>query len=405
MQEKRYFWLDALLTLLKWKKFLLIAVLGAGLVMAGISLLLPNWYQGKATILPPENQQQGINLGSLVPGVVAGMDLPMMASPSDILASIAESRVVAESVIVSQNLAEVYDTKGMEHTVRAFHANLEVVVTDNGIVEVRYEARDPKLAAAVTNSLVGELDRVNRNVSVTRARSSREFIEGRLIEARLSLRTAEDSLVRFQTEHRAIALDEQTKAQIEILAKLYSEKTLAQIEADLLKKSLDSSHPKVREQLNRAAELEAQIRKLELGDGDENDSGYLLTRPMVDLPDLGAELARLTRNVKIQETVFELLTSQYEQAKIEESKNTSTISVLDGASVPEIKSRPKRSLLVLVAMLLSLCISLLWIGFIEFLESIRKSDQVRFQKWQALIRGLRLNRISRRLGGIVDQTD
>ena len=317
MDRNRYFWLDALLILLRWKKFLLVNVFVAAVAVALISLLMPNWYEGETTILPPESQQQMFSLGSLVPGIVGGMDLPLMASPSDILAAIADSRIVAESVIVAHDLMSVYESEGLESAVRSFHDNLQIAVLDNGIIRLRYEARDPELAAAVTNRLVEELDRVNRNVSVTRARANREFIAERLIKVRLGLMAAEDSLVEFQSSNRAIALDEQTKAQIEILSQLYSEKLLTQIEVDLLKRSLDSSHPKVREQLNRVEELARQIRKLEIG-GAVSDSGYLLTRPLSALPDLGIELARLMRNVKIQETVFGLLTSQFEQAKIEE---------------------------------------------------------------------------------------
>lgn len=401
MTKNRFFWLDALLTLLKWKRFLIVNVLVVAVVVAGLSLLLPNWYQGEATILPPENQQQVLNFGGLVPGIIGGMDLPMMASPSDILAAIADSRVVAESVITALDLQQKYDTDMMEMAVRSFHGNLAISVLDNGIVRLQYEDRDPELAAQVTNRLVWELDRVNRNVSVTRARASREFIEERLVEARLALRDAEDSLVAFQTANRAISLDDQTKAQIDILAQLYSEKSLAQLEVDLLLRTLDSSHPKVRSQLNRVEELQKQIHRLEFGEDNAADSGYLLTRPLVDLPDLGIELARLTREVKIQETIFELLTSQYEQAKIEESKTTSTISVLDRASIPELKSRPKRSILVLLAMLISLTLSLVWIGLVEFLLTIQTSDPDRFKRWQRLLRGIWLHKISRRLDKIL----
>ncbi len=401
MDRNRYFWLDALLILLRWKKFLLVNVFVAAVAVALISLLMPNWYEGETTILPPESQQQMFSLGSLVPGIVGGMDLPLMASPSDILAAIADSRIVAESVIVAHDLMSVYESEGLESAVRSFHDNLQIAVLDNGIIRLRYEARDPELAAAVTNRLVEELDRVNRNVSVTRARANREFIAERLIKVRLGLMAAEDSLVEFQSSNRAIALDEQTKAQIEILSQLYSEKLLTQIEVDLLKRSLDSSHPKVREQLNRVEELARQIRKLEIG-GAVSDSGYLLTRPLSALPDLGIELARLMRNVKIQETVFGLLTSQFEQAKIEESKNTSTISVLDYASVPELKSRPKRSILVLLAIAISLALSLVWVGLIEFLALIKKAQPERFDRWRELLRGLWVDRISKQLKNLLD---
>ena len=52
------------------------------------------------------------------------------------------------------------------------------------------------------------------------------------------------------------------------------------------------------------------------------------------------------RDFKVQETLFELLTKQYEISKINEARNTSTIQVLDHATVPDKKSKPKRALIV-----------------------------------------------------------
>ncbi|MCK4857615.1 MAG: hypothetical protein KAT58_06590 [candidate division Zixibacteria bacterium] len=400
-KDHSHFWLDILLILLKWKKYILLNVFSAAVVVALLSLALPNWYRGEATILPPESQQQAINLGSALPSIFGGMELPMMASPSDVLAAIAQSRVVAESVIVKFKLMDVYGNKYMERAVETFHDHMKAEVLDNGMVHITYIAKEPVLAANVTNQLVDELDQVNRSVTVSRARNSREFIESLLQETLVALRFAEDSLVSFQEKNRAVMLDEQTKAQIEIVSQLQSEKTLANIELALLLKSMESTHPKVTQMADRITELHDQIRKIEFG-GDDMDSSFLLHRPLVDLPDLAVELARLMRNVKIQETVYELLTSQYEQAKIEESKTTSTISVLDRAAVPELKFKPKRSVLVLVAAFIALILSLLWVWLIEFLLDLKKTDAARFAKWRTILKSFWLHRLFKRLNLILD---
>jgi uncharacterized protein involved in exopolysaccharide biosynthesis len=52
--------------------------------------------------------------------------------------------------------------------------------------------------------------------------------------------------------------------------------------------------------------------------------------------------------VKVQETVYELLTQQYEMARIEEAKDTPVVSVIDTPGIPEKKSFPPRILFTLL---------------------------------------------------------
>lgn len=68
----------------------------------------------------------------------------------------------------------------------------------------------------------------------------------------------------------------------------------------------------------------------------------------------------LSRDAKIKEMLFELLTREYEIAKIEEAKNMPTIQVLDKAVVPEKKCKPKRARMMFIAGVAGLFISVLW---------------------------------------------
>lgn len=399
--ENQQFWLNLFLTLLRWRKFLFVTVFSVALIVAGISLLLPNWYRGEAAILPPENQTQGLSLSSFVPSIIGAMELPVMASPSDVIASMAQSRTVIDSVIMTMNLEEVYGTDNIDKAVKEFRGLLSVKVLDNGIIDISYLSKDPQLAADVTNELLHILDHVNRNVTVTKARNTRVFIQSRLEEVRAALQASEDSLAVFQTRHQAMALDEQTKAQIEIVAKLEGERALAEVERDLLANTLSPNHPQVRAAAERVRELTKQIEQIQYG-GDSTTVAYLLRRPLVDVPDLAIELARLMRRVKTNETIYELLMSQFEQAKIEESRTTSTISVLDYASVPKLKDRPKRSQLVLLAVLISGILSLLWIWLIEYLLQVKQKDPARFSRVKMLLDQIWLPRLSKRLRNILN---
>jgi len=107
--------------------------------------------------------------------------------------------------------------------------------------------------------------------------------------------------------------------------------------------------------------------------------------PFSQAPALSLELARLTRDLKIQETLFELLTQQYEQYKIEETKDTPTVQVLDKASPPEKKYRPKRANLILIAGIASLIIGIMFSFGLEYIERTKRRQPKDFKKLEEMI--------------------
>src|SRR5262245_14382269 len=80
------------------------------------------------------------------------------------------------------------------------------------------------------------------------------------------------------------------------------------------------------------------------------------------LPELQTELARLTRDYKVQEQLLLLLTAELEQARIRETMDTPTVQVLAAAWPPERHSRPRRLMLSALAGLLALAASVAWVA-------------------------------------------
>ncbi len=77
------------------------------------------------------------------------------------------------------------------------------------------------------------------------------------------------------------------------------------------------------------------------------------------LPLLGATYADLFRHAKIEETVYQVLTQQYEMAKVQEAKEVPTVKVLDHGEVPARKWGPHRAILAAVGGILGLLIGCL----------------------------------------------
>ena len=127
-------------------------------------------------------------------------------------------------------------------------------------------------------------------------------------------------------------------------------------------------------------ELRKQRYLLESGVGGQGMlPGERLHPAMITVPMLQFEYARLMRELKVQETLYTLLTSQLEQVKLAEARNTPTVQVLDPAVPAEKKSKPRILLNMVLAGVLSLFLSIFLSFFLEYLERMKGLESVRRQ--------------------------
>ncbi len=274
-----------------------------------------------------------------------------------------------------------------ELAIRELQGRTAIAVEPQGIITLSYEDTDPIRAAAIANSFVEELNRVNQENINSKARAMREFVEQRLTETIRDLAAAEEAYKNFQQIHYAVSLDEQVKAVIKAISDLRGQLVVAEIELGVMKKSLSPSNARYMEQQYKIDQIKDQLSKLETGDSSQTGSSFM-NMPVKDTPELALELARLTRDLKIQETIFELLKQQYEQAKIQELKDTPTIQVLDRAEIPRIKSKPKRITLSIMGGVASFGFTLIFILILEFVRREREKNSLAFQRMQGITRML-----------------
>jgi tyrosine-protein kinase Etk/Wzc len=379
-----------LAVLVKYRRFIFLNLVAVCLIVAAISFVLPSWYRATTTILPPGGDAVSLGLASSLLGSASGLatsrSLPFMTPPSDIVAAILRSRAVGESVVQKENLMEAFHSRSMENAVRELLSRTSVNVTGEGLISLSYEDRDPARAAQVANSFVQEADRINRQTSSSQAKSARMFIEARLSQTQKDLAQAEENLKAFQEENKTILLDDQMKAAIDKAADLKARMVSSEIELNVLSKTLSPSHPQIRSLRSEVNETKRQLEILESGNPTEDSEGKtVLDVPFAQVPSLSLRLARLMREVKIQETVFELLTQQYEQYKIQETKDTPTIQVLDRAVPPETRAKPRRALLVGLAGVLSLFASTVFVFGLEYVRRSKERDPESIQKLETLL--------------------
>lgn len=390
MIEKQNSLLIILRSMINHRKTIIINVFIVSALALMLSFLMPKWYRATVVILPPEKSESlsdlAISMGLQSLAMGGGFALPVMASQSDLIASIAESRTVALRVVDSLNLMEFFETENRDKAIKALKSNLNVHVTAEGLIEISFMSKNQDRVAEVANAVAAELDYINRFHKTQKARDLKMFVEEELAKNDSALTDAEQELQEFQRVHNAIALDDQTSASIRAAAELYSQMTMDQINVRVLEKSHAANHPDVIALKNRISEIENELSQIQNGLADPNDSSTaFLAIPFSELPELTLRFLKLMRELKKEEALHEVLATQHEQAKLMEAKDTPTISVLDQAVRPMYKFKPKKAFIVIVGFLLSLVFSVIYATLIDRWTEFKSSDPEKYRDISSLL--------------------
>ena len=303
-----------------------------------------------------------------------GLGLPSMpTTPTDVFVSILKSRVMADDVIAKFSLMDRYREKTMVETRKELEDHLRITVTKEKVIKVAVEDTDPQIAADMANFYVANLDQVNRTVTVSKAGQNRAFIERRLAETVESMARAEEALRDFQAKNKTVAVEAQAKVMIEAAAILQGQITAQEVQLQVMGSYLSPDNPDLARIRSNVEELKKQLTIMGSGkDGKGMVLGDRLHPAMTSVPDLALQFGRLFRQVKVQETLFTLLTSQHEQAKIAEARDTPTVQVLDPAVPADKRSRPRLLLNLAVAGMLSLVVGVFAAFFLDYRTRVRQ---------------------------------
>lgn len=351
---------DVLYVVLKRRRFLVWNTVLVTATILIISFLLTPVYTASTSILPPQEKGEGLlGLGSLLQQFdVSRLGLTGATSTAQVFVAILKSRTVADSVVVRFDLVQRYKAKNAARARRKLVQRTGVRLASTGVIQVSVKDPDPVAAAAMANAYVDLLDGLNRTLRTSEGRRMRIFVEERLAETRDSLRATEDKLLAFQKSHPGVALPPQVLTSTSAAAELLARRVMLGYQLELLEASLQ---PGAGPLLEKQAEVQA------------------LDRQLGTLPALSLEMGRRYRDFKVQEKVFELLTAQYESARLKEQKDIPTVDVLDRAVPPDRKSYPRRGLLTALAFVLSLVMGLLIAVVLEALERAKAAEDPRLR--------------------------
>lgn len=333
----------------------------AAAITAGIAFLIPPKFAAESIILTPQQTQSSMTAMAQLSGLESTAGLSSLAllsgfgfrSPSDLYVGILESRTVADALIQKFNLKAVYHDKDFYSARKQLRRNTTIKAGKDTLIHVRVEDRDPNRAAQLANAYIEELAEQNSRVALTEASARRLFYEKQLVTEKDALADAEIAMKNTQQSTGLVAPTGQAEGLIRALSQLHAEILTRQAQLEAMKTYATDDNPRLQTAKREVGALEAELKKLENGSHPPGSPEVAAG----ELPEAGLQYLRKLRDFKYHETLFEILSKQYEAARLDEAKSTPHVQVIDRAVPPERKSWPPRTILVLSASIFAACVA------------------------------------------------
>lgn len=363
-----------------WRRWPMIGGLCLVVLLATIvgTIVQPRVYESTAALLTPrEGPGSGLLGGIVSSGLIQQMpgtllpSTPSLAPNRDMLLSILKSRTVAKAVVDQFGLQDRYRSRYVEDAIIRLQARTETHVSREGVISVKVEDTDPQVAAQMANFYVEQLDRLISQLGTSEGARQRAFITKQLAQTKTDLEASEGELRRFQERNRAISLQDQTRGAIEIAARLKGEVMAAEVQLGVMRNFATEANPEMVLLRRRIDEMKRHLAQLQYGDGHMSGDRRDFAVPFPKVPEVGIELVRLTRDVKVGETLVTLLIQQLEQAKTAEAKDLPTVQVLDRAVPAERHSKPRLLLNVGLALVIGLLAGVFLAFFLDYVQNVR----------------------------------
>lgn len=370
--------LDLLILMVRRRRFIFSVASITSVVALIVAFLLPLSYTATVILMPPQQNSsfsstllsQLGGLGSLAGGSGLGGALK---SPTDLYVGLLKTEPVEDGMIQRFGLEKEYKTRRMSDARKALEAHVLVDGGQkDGMIRIEVQSKTPARAAELANGYVDEYRHLSQSLAIGEAAQRRLFLEQQLQKTKDNLATAEEDLAKSEQKTGMIQLDSQARALIESADQIRAQVAAKEVQIQAMKSYAGPGNVDLMAAQQELAGLQAQLAKLggagSIGDGD-------LLQSKGTLPQVGLEYVRKLREVKYNETIFDILARQYEAAKLDEAKEGALVQVVSPALPPDRKSGPPRMLITVAGVMLGLFGAIGWLSFQEALSAFRRNSK------------------------------
>lgn len=375
--ERKPHFTDYLYILLKWKKLIIINLIIVILLSTILAFSIPEKFKATATVMIPQDNSSLGGLSNILGNnslVSFGAKLFGVSNTSeDVLVGLLKSRTSLTTVIKKYNLMTYYEINddNMDKAIKAISSDVIFEPNENGFLEISVINEDPKLAARISNYFVHLVDSLNIRLNIEQAKNNKEFIQKRYLKNVEDLKTAEDSLFKIQKKYRVFAVPQQLEVSVKAAAEIEADYLKQKFNLEMIKNQYGDNSPQYNLLKGQVDALSQKVDELKNSKTLSSESNVLF--PFSNIPQITLQYYRAYREVELQSKIMEFILPMFEQAKVEEQKSVPTILIVDSAVPPELKYSPKKSLIIIGAVVFIL---FLMIPFVYRAEKVYVRNSV-----------------------------
>jgi uncharacterized protein involved in exopolysaccharide biosynthesis len=372
---------------LKWKKLVWRTALAIIVLGATVALLLPSRYTATVVLMPP--QAGGASSSAAMMAQLSGIGALAssagglsMKNPNDQQVALLKSRTVEDAMVTRFHLQALYHRKYLSTARKRWESHTEV---DNGLKDglIRLSVTDSQAgrAAQMANGWVEEYRSFSATLAITEASQRRLFYEQQLSLAHDDLVRAEEQMKQVEQRTGVIDAEGQDRTMIASAAVLRGQLAAKQVEIRAMREFAADQNPDLQRAEQELAGLEGQLAAM---DADNDRKSGDLIAPKGTITQASLDYARALREVKYRETIQDLLTRQYEGARVDEARQGPLVQVVEPAVEPDRPVNSYRLWTLLGALFFSLPIALLAAAVAELIAILRSARR-RSGSWPAAL--------------------
>ena len=364
------------------RKFLIIFLTFIFAVGSLISALLsPVMYRAECRIMPPTSNSGRIaGMAAQLGGFADFVGIGGLSTTGSTLIGILQGNSVVDAIIDRFNLMEELSQDIRLNARRAVLAVLNANEdAKSNIISVAYIHKEPQKAADIANAFVEELQKKLQELSMADAIQKRNFFENQLKQAQQELNEAEDMMISYQRNSGIIAFESQAQSLLSSIASLRNQIAAKNVQISSMQSYARSDNPMLRLAKSELDAMTKELRRLEeeqmrsdTSRRNRQSSGDL-SLSTGQIPELGIEYQRYVRDLRFATAKYELMLRQYENAKLSEANDLSTISILDYATPPDYKYLPRRARTCIIGTIAGFAIGVFLAFMFEHIRAVRKS--------------------------------
>ena len=369
--------LDLALVLAKHKRLIIGIAFVACLVALILGFIMTPIYRAETHLVPPQSLagQLPSSILTMIPPEFRTLAIQSGAikTTADLVAGIAKSRTLVDSIIDKFNLMDYYHAEKRDAARSALSGAISAKVDEKtSLITIAVEDKDPVMAADMTNAIVDELQNLLQGLALTQVSQQRLFLENQLKQAHHNLMQAEEEFQKYQALSGLLNVDVQMQALMDSIANIQAQIAVKEVQLKAARTFATAQNPEIKRLQAELAGLKKELKNLEAKAGTDNPN---FIPAFEEIPKAGMEYARRLRDLKFQETLYETLLQQYQAAVMAEASEGLVLQVIDPAIPPELKIKPRRKLMLIVAGFLGLFVGIFAAFIKEFIDNSSKNPE------------------------------